>query len=91
MAIFLLFTFYAAMAIAALIVELLFGVTGLIPHERHAQVVEPAIAWNYTAGLNIAFLALAAALAWRFFRTAGIDMLRMMNAPARSGQHHAHS
>jgi uncharacterized protein len=90
MAIFLLFTFYAAMAISALIVELLFGFAGLMPGERYAQVVEPSITWNYTTWLNIAFLALAVVLAWRFFRTGGIHMLRMMNPPADSEPHHAH-
>jgi uncharacterized membrane protein YraQ (UPF0718 family) len=90
MAVFLLFTFYAAMALAALIVEVLFGFAGLIPHERHAQVVEPSIAWNYTTWLNIAFLVLAAALVWRFFRTGGIDMLRMMNAPGHTEPQHTH-
>jgi uncharacterized membrane protein YraQ (UPF0718 family) len=88
MAVFLLFSFYAAMALAALIVEVLFGFAGLIPHERHAQVIEPSITWNYTTWLNIAFLVLAAALVRRFFRTSGIDMLRMMNAPGHNEPHH---
>jgi hypothetical protein len=35
-AICLFFAFYAAMALAALNVEVLFGFAGLIPHERHA-------------------------------------------------------
>jgi len=90
MAMFLLVTFYIAMAAATLIVEWLFGLAGLIPHEHHAQVVEASITWNYTTWLNVAFLALAAVLVWRFFRTGGIDMLRMMNAPARGEPHHAH-
>jgi uncharacterized protein len=90
MAIFLLVTFYAAMAATALLVEVLFSLVGLIPHERHAQVVEASITWNYTTLLNVVFLALAAVLVWRFFRTGGIDMLRMMNAPSQGGRHHAH-
>jgi uncharacterized membrane protein YraQ (UPF0718 family) len=90
MAIFLLVTFYTAMAAAALIVEGLFGFAGLIPHEHHAQVVEASITWNYTTWLNIVFLALAGVLVWRFFRTGGLDMLRMMNAPTRGEPHHAH-
>src|ERR1700751_3102522 len=71
MAGFLFVTFYAAMAIAALIVEVSFGALGLIPAERHARVVEASITWNYTTWLNIVFLALAAMLVWRFMRTGG--------------------
>ncbi|MEU0465429.1 permease [Amycolatopsis sp. NPDC006131] len=82
MALVLLATFYAAMVAAGYLVELLFGVTGLIPGQRSAQVMTEGISWNYTTWLNIAFLILAAALVVRFVRTGGIAMLRMMNAPA---------
>jgi uncharacterized membrane protein YraQ (UPF0718 family) len=89
---FLLVTFYVAMAGAALIVEVIFGTFGLIPDQRQALVVEASIAWNYTTWLNIAFLLLAAALVWRFLRTGGPRMLRMMNAPMAAGdaQDHIH-
>jgi uncharacterized protein len=79
---FILATFYTAMAVAALIVEAVFAVLGLIPTERQAQVVEASISWNYTTWLNIIFLILAALLVWRFMKTGGPEMLRMMNAPA---------
>ena len=82
MAGFLFVTFYAAMAGAALIVELVFGTLGLVPAERNARVVDATITWDYTSWLNIAFLVLAAALVWRFFTTGGLAMLRMMNKPA---------
>ena len=72
MAGFLFVTFYAAMAIAALIVEVSFAALGLIPAERHARVVEASITWNYTTWLNIAFLAVAGLLVWRFLRTGGL-------------------
>ena len=88
MAGFLFATFYAAMAVAALIVELLFGVLGLVPAERHARVVEASVTWNYTTWLNIGFLVVAAFLVWRFLRTGGPEMLRMMNKPSAAG--HAH-
>jgi hypothetical protein len=92
MAAFLLVTFYVAMAAAALIVEGLFGILGLIPLEYHARVVEATATRNYTAWLNIGFLLLAAFLVWRFVTTGGVAMLRMMNRPARGDEpdHHAH-
>src|ERR1700719_5111335 len=91
MAGFLFITFYAAMAVAALIVEVGFGALGLIPAERHARVVEASITLNYTTWLNIAFLAVAGSLVWRFLRTGGLGMLRMMNRPAETGHaHHTH-
>jgi len=77
----LLATFYAAMAAAALIVEAIFAALSLIPTERQAQVVEASISWNYTTWLNVVFLVLAALLVWRFMKTGGPEMLRMMNAP----------
>jgi len=88
MAAFIFATFYAAMAGAALIVEGIFGAAGLIPMEREALVAEASISWNYTTWLNIAFLSLVAALVWRFLRTGGLEMLRMMNRPMEA--HHGH-
>src|SRR6202049_4185114 len=88
MAGFVFVTFYAAMAVAALIVEVSFGALGFIPAERHARVVEASITWNYTTWLNIAFLAVASLLVWRFLRTGGPGMLRMVKRPAETG--HAH-
>jgi len=92
MAGFLFATFYGAMAIAALMVDLIFGGFGLIPSERRARVVEASITWNYTTWLNLAFLILAGFLVWRFLNTGGLAMLRMMNRPANHGgaHHHAH-
>jgi uncharacterized membrane protein YraQ (UPF0718 family) len=89
MAGFLLASFYATMVGAGLIVEFVFQPLGLTRTARNAKVVEASVQWNYTTALNIVFLALAAALVWRFVRTGGLPMLRAMNAPA--GEHgHAH-
>jgi uncharacterized protein len=88
MAGFLFATFYAAMAGAALIVELIFGAFGLVPAQRNARVVEASVTWNYTTWLNIVFLVLAALLIWRFLKTGGPAMLRMMNRPATMGHSH---
>ena len=91
MAAFLLVTFYTAMALSGLAVELVFQGLGLTPTERHAKVVEASITWNYTTILNIAFLALAAVLVWRFVATGGLPMLKMMNTPpGPAGQAHNH-
>ena len=76
---FLAVTFYIAMAGAALVVEAVFGIIGLIPHDRAAQVVEASISLNYTTVLNVVFLTLAAVLVWRFLRTGGRGMLAMMD------------
>ena len=92
MASFLFATFYVAMAVAALIVDLIFGGFALIPSEHKARVVEASITWNYTTWLNLAFLVLAGLLVGRFLKTGGPAMLRMMNRPTYQGHahHHAH-
>jgi hypothetical protein len=71
------------MAAAAFIVEAAFGALGIIPQERNASIVEASVTWNYTTWLNVVFLALTALLVWRFMKTGGPEMLRMMNAPAQ--------
>jgi len=69
---------------------LIFGGFALIPSERSARVVEASITWNYTTWLNLAFLVLAGLLVWRFLKTGGPAMLRMMNRPAGPAHHHSH-
>jgi len=91
MAGFLFATFYVAMAVAALIVDLIFGAFALIPPEHKARVVETSITWNYTTWLNLAFLVLAGLLVWRFLKTGGPAMLRMMNRPANHGRANQHA
>jgi uncharacterized membrane protein YraQ (UPF0718 family) len=81
MAGFLLATFYATMAAAGLIVEFLFDGLGLARTQRNAKIEMASVHWNYTTVLNIIFLAIAAVLVWRFVRTGGLPMLRMMNRP----------
>jgi uncharacterized membrane protein YraQ (UPF0718 family) len=81
---------YGAMVGAAYVVELILAVLGLVPQHRSAQVIETHITWNYTTWLNIVFLGLAALLVWRFLKTGGPQMLRMMNQPAPA-EGHQHS
>ena len=92
MMLFILATFYATMVAAGYLIELIFGGLGLIPAGRHAKVIEASVQWNYTTVLNIIFLLAAAALCYRFVRTGGIPMLRMMGGtPEEEGEHHDHA
>ena len=54
----------AAMVIAALAVDGVFDVLGLIPHERPdiESITERGVSWNYTTFLNIVFIGVAAGL-----------------------------
>ena len=79
-------SFYATMVAAGYIVEILFSLLGLVPTERNAKVGEIAIQWDYTTVLNIVALLVAALLSYRFVRTGGIPMLRMMGGGAE-GEH----
>ncbi len=88
MALFLLGTFYAAMAAAGYVVELVFGGLGLIPSPARARIPDQGVSWDYTTWLNIVFLALAAALIARFARTGGLAMLRMMGGSPDGHEHH---
>jgi uncharacterized membrane protein YraQ (UPF0718 family) len=88
---FLAVTFYAAMAAAGYVVELLFGGLGLVPNQRTASVPMEGVSWNYTTWLNILFLVLATALVARFLRTGGRSMLAMMGGKPESGHaEHGH-
>lgn len=84
--------FYAAMAGAGYVIELLFGALHLIPASRAVTVIEQGISWNYTSWLDIAALTVGALLLWRFLRTRGPEMLRMMERPEEdhTHQHHCH-
>jgi uncharacterized membrane protein YraQ (UPF0718 family)/YHS domain-containing protein len=81
MSLYLLATSYAAMALAGFLIGLAFQAFGLVPTTRHLTILETYPSWNYTTWLNIAYLAMIALLGWRFLRTGGRHMLRMMEAP----------
>jgi uncharacterized protein len=91
MAAFLFVTFYAAMAAAGYVIELVFGGLGLVPRRASATIPDQGVSWDYTTWLNIAFLTLAAVLITRFLRTGGLAMLRMMGGPAPGGVSHTHT
>ena len=89
----LLAVFYVGMVAAAYIIEVAFGLLGLVPQVRAATVTEASISWNYTTFLNIVFLVLAAVLVWRFLRTGGPEMLSHMGnsgGDGRGGSHEHH-
>jgi hypothetical protein len=50
------------------------------------------VSWNYTTYLNVVFIAIGAALVWRYFRRGGgWAMLGMMDEPMGDHEHHAHA
>jgi hypothetical protein len=90
MMLFILGTFYVTMVLAGYAVELIFGGLGLIPTERNAKVGEMAVQWNYTTILNIIAILAAIGLIYRFLRTGGLPMLKMMGGSAEN-EHTAHA
>jgi uncharacterized protein len=86
-ALFILVTFYTATVAAGLLVDVIFRPLGLQRTTRDAKVVEASVHLDYTTVLNVAFLALAAVLVWRFVRTGGLPMLRAMSKPMSMPAH----
>ena len=84
MSLYLLVVSYLAMALAGFLIGGAFQLLGLVPTNHHVTVFETQPTWNYTTFLDIAFLLLMAVMAWRFFNTGGVDMIRSM-APAPDG------
>src|SRR5438309_3664115 len=96
MALYLLVVSYAAMALAGLGIGLLFQGLGFVPAHHPVTAIVAAPKLNYTSVLNAIFLLILAVLGWRFLRTGGLEMLRMMEQPATTPddpaapQHHHH-
>lgn len=86
---YILATFYAAMATAGYLIEIIFGALGIIPTNRNVSKITEGIQGNYTSVLNIVFLVIALVLVIRFLRTGGPAMLRMMSKPM-DGMDHDH-
>jgi hypothetical protein len=91
MMLFILGAFYATMVAGGYLIELLFDGLGLIPSGRHAKVVEASIQWNYTTVLNIIFIVVAGGLVYRFVRTGGMPMLKMMGGSPDDHSEHDQS
>jgi uncharacterized membrane protein YraQ (UPF0718 family) len=81
---------YVACAVAGYLVEVVFGALGWVPDRSTARLPTGGVSWNYTTGLNIVFLLVAAALAVRFLRTGGWGMLRMMGGAPEGSDAPAH-
>ena len=89
MALYLLGVSYAAMALAGLAIGLLFQGLGIVPTHHLVVALTSPPTLNYTSVLNVIFLLIMAVLGWRFLRTGGLEMLRMMEGPLhdRSAHH----
>jgi hypothetical protein len=57
------------------VIEILFGLAGLIPQDRSIDVMQHGITWNYTSVLDLIALVVSAVLVWRFM-TVGRKCLR---------------
>jgi uncharacterized membrane protein YraQ (UPF0718 family)/YHS domain-containing protein len=86
MSLYLLGVSYLAMVLAGFVIGGLFQLMGLTPAHHFVTVFQTHPQWNYTTYLDIAFLALATILGWRFLRTGGPEMLRAMNAATDTGK-----
>lgn len=76
---YILATFYIAMAFSGYVIEIIFSALKIIPTNRNIQVMASGVAWNYTTVLNIISLIFAAVLIYRFIKTGGMGMIKMMN------------
>src|SRR5438094_660743 len=96
LALYLLGVSYAAMALAGLLIGLLFKLLGVVPAHRAVIALQTGPTLNYTSVLNVIFLVVMALLGWRFLRTGGLEMLRMMegasvsSADDAASHHHEH-
>ena len=86
MALFILATFYVAMVVAGYLIEAIFAILHITPTVRNAKILNASVTLNYTTVLNIIFLIIAGALVYRFLKTGGPMMLKMMKKP--SAEHH---
>ena len=68
------------MTFAGYLVEIIFNFLHLIPTQKVLFVLNQGLQLNYTTYLNIGFLFLAIILVWRFWKTGGMMMLKMMNS-----------
>lgn len=85
---YILITFYSTMVVAGYLVELIFSVLHIIPTTREVTLITQGVSWNYTSWVNIIFLIFAAILIYRFIKSGGVHMLKMMDQPHEQISHH---
>ena len=90
MALRLFVLFYATMAAAGYIIELVFAPLGLVPDTRNATAISPHISLNADTYLNIVAIAVTVVLVVRFLRTGGRPMLAMMGGTPDDHDPEAH-
>lgn len=79
MMLFIFTSFYITMVIAGWLTEIIFSVFGLLPKSHHvAAIATQGISFNYTTVLNIILIAVAGWLVYRFIKSGGLPMLKMM-------------
>jgi uncharacterized protein len=79
---------FATMVVAALLVDGLFTLFGLVPETRPSiqSITERGIAWNYTTVLNVLFLAVAAGLYALTLRSGAKDPVCGMTVDRHAGK-----
>jgi uncharacterized membrane protein YraQ (UPF0718 family)/YHS domain-containing protein len=80
MSLYVLAVSYVGMVVAGFAIGAIFQALGLTPVHHQITAFQTRPELNYTTYLNLAFVGLAAFLGWRFLRTGGPEMLRMMEA-----------
>ena len=95
MSLYLLGTSYLAMVLAGFLIGWLFQLVGIVPAHHFIAAFQTRPSWNYTTFLDLAALALAAVMGWRFLTTGGMTMLRAMESgpgpeDAMVHDHHEH-
>jgi uncharacterized protein len=80
---------FAVMVAAALLVDLVFTGTGLVPDTRPSidSITDRGITFNYTAVLNIVFTVVAAALLWLTVRRGATDPVCGMRVDRHASEH----
>lgn len=78
---------YATMVLAGLAVGAVFTAVGWLPATRGVAAFSTSVSWDVNTFLDLAFLALVAALLVRFLRTGGVSMLGEMEVPPEQRTH----
>jgi uncharacterized protein len=83
---------FVAMVAAALLIDLVFTATGLVPDTRPSidSITDRGISFNYTAVLNIVLTVAGAALLWLTVRRGATDPVCGMRVDRRASEHRLH-